>query len=102
MQIAADERQSPQLSPLGAANEGQQPLPASSIRAPERQQSQTALQSDSPETQRSRRRTHRQNGDAAAPSNKRQKISHQVDGASFNMRRSNRDRRPTLKATEDR
>jgi len=101
MQNAADEHQSLQPGPQGTANEGQQPSAALSI-IPECQQSQTALQSDSPETQRSGRRTRRKNEEAAAPSKKRQKTSHQVDGASFNTRRSNRDRRPTSKAAEDR
>lgn len=103
MQSAADERQPPQLSQPGAANEDQQPSAALSSQAPERQQSQTDLQSGSPEMQRGGRLTRRKNGGAAAdfPSRKRQKINDQAYGAGFNMRRLNRDRRPTSKAAED-
>ena len=87
MQNAANEQQSLQLSPQDTANECQQ--------------SQTALQSDSLKTQRSGCRMRRKN-EAAAPSKKCQKTSHQVDGTSFNTWQSNRDWHPTSKATKDR
>ena len=98
---SANEQQSLQPSPQGTTNEGQQPSTASSI-VSERQQSQTALQSDSPETQRNGHCIRRKNEEAAAPSKKHQKTSHQVDGTSFNTRQSKRDRHLTSKATKDR
>jgi hypothetical protein len=97
------EDQPPPGSPRAAANGDppEQPPAASSSLALELQQSPSASRED---MQTGGHRTSRKRGDVAAdsPSSKRQKINNQVDGANPNIRRSNRERRATTKAVEDR
>lgn len=104
---AADDGQ--QLLPglPSAANEGSQSpaaLPGSACEVMhEGQQSQPASRSTSPEMQGRRLRS-RKPGEIAAdsPSSKRRKVDCQADSAGFSRRTSNRNRRPTTKAANER
>jgi hypothetical protein len=95
-----------QRRPLGlpnAADEGQ-PLPAALLGTSNgRQKSPPATRSADSGKQGVERRWSWKNRRAAAdaPPSKRQKVNRQVGGAGSDVRRSNRDRRPTSKAAEE-
>ena len=86
--------QQSQLGAPGAADGG----------GDEHQRSPPASQSGDTEAQGRRHLRNRDNGDAAPdlPSKKRRKTNSQVNSGGVNRRRSNRDRRPTSKAAEER
>lgn len=100
----ADEDQRPPSSLPNAADEGRPLLAALPGTSNGRQKSPPATRSaDSGTKQGGERRWSWKNRRLAAdpPPSKRQKVNRQVDGAGSNVRRSNRDRRPTSKAAEE-
>src|ERR1700733_3092160 len=100
----ADENQRPSPGLPRAADKDLRPPAASPSPSRELQLSPPASRNASPEMQGNGLCRHRTNGGATAdaPSSKRRKVERQVDGAGLNRRRSNRDRRPTKKAAEER
>jgi hypothetical protein len=99
-----DEDQQPPPGSPSVAGEGSQPSAAQASTI-EHHLPQEVPRRTRPRVQRDGRRGHGTNEVATAdsPSSKRRRVERQVDGAGFDMmRRSQRERRPTKKATDQR